>query len=642
MKTKKKIYALMMACLMFVMSFGSQVNAWYYIRLDDYGYYEGVIKDGEQSVSIETPGSVNDSYHYFEYTAKENGIKEFTFSPVDKKVKAITTVVYTDDSSVVDWDYTMSNKVKYNFRAGETVFISLLLDNTEKGKKYDLKLNVSESQSNIGVLLMKDKNDGNISVGKNNVKGLSWDAKTATLTMNNYTGGWEECLQISNLDEDINMNVYIDVKGKNTINAAEIGIYAVQKCNIIFVGDGTLNMSDSNKYAPLSAISSEEWIVVDGPNLNFKGKFYQYAIHSVRFILKSGALDFDITPCEWVGSNVGYVGIYSNDRVDILGGSLYFYFEKPEGKVEVQENPVIAGGNDVNISGGTIVFTGYQDAIDVSGKIKSLFLGDGVVIDKEKARIISGNTLKLSDFKVEVLDKELEYDGKEKKARVKVEGLREGRNYKVSYKNNIKVGKAEIIITGIGNVKGTLKTNFNITKPKNIVVDGPKEGTKINDSKYLYKIIKAGSKNGLVVGKVSVIGLKKKNIKKINIASKVQINGVTYKVTSVGKNAFKKNNKIKSVKIGKNVTSIGNKAFASCKKLKQVKINSKKLKKIGKKVFYKCKKLNKITIKSSKLSKVGKNFVKGTSKKLVITVPKKKKAKYVKKFEKAGFKGKVK
>ena len=37
----------MMACLMFVMSFGSQVNAWYYIRLDDYGYYEGVIKDGE-------------------------------------------------------------------------------------------------------------------------------------------------------------------------------------------------------------------------------------------------------------------------------------------------------------------------------------------------------------------------------------------------------------------------------------------------------------------------------------------------------------------------------------------------------------------------------------------------------------------
>lgn len=41
----------------------------------------------------------------------------------------------------------------------------------------------------------------------------------------------------------------------------------------------------------------------------------------------------------------------------------------------------------------------------------------------------------------------------------------------------------------------------------------------------------------------------------------VVIDGVTYKVTAIEKNAFKNNKKLKTLKLGKNITSIGDKAF---------------------------------------------------------------------------------
>ena len=63
--------------------------------------------------------------------------------------------------------------------------------------------------------------------------------------------------------------------------------------------------------------------------------------------------------------------------------------------------------------------------------------------------------------------------------------------------------------------------------------------------------------------------------------------GSVYKVTSVGKNAFKNNKKLKSVQIGKNITSIGAKAFYGCKKLRTIIVKTNKLKatNIGKNAF---------------------------------------------------------
>lgn len=81
-----------------------------------------------------------------------------------------------------------------------------------------------------------------------------------------------------------------------------------------------------------------------------------------------------------------------------------------------------------------------------------------------------------------------------------------------------------------------------------------------------------------------VTGTKKK-LSSVNFPAAVKYKGVTYKVTAIGKKAFKGMKTLKKVTIGKNVRSIGAKAFSGCRSLKLVKIKSKALKKAGKNVF---------------------------------------------------------
>ena len=87
---------------------------------------------------------------------------------------------------------------------------------------------------------------------------------------------------------------------------------------------------------------------------------------------------------------------------------------------------------------------------------------------------------------------------------------------------------------------------------------------------------------------------------KVTIQDTVKVGNYSFKVTTIGKNAFKNNKKLTQVIIGKHVTKIGANAFNGAKKLK------------------------KITIKSTQLKKVGKKAFKGIDKKCKIKVPKKK------------------
>lgn len=120
--------------------------------------------------------------------------------------------------------------------------------------------------------------------------------------------------------------------------------------------------------------------------------------------------------------------------------------------------------------------------------------------------------------------------------------------------------------------------------------------------KYQYKVTKSAKKGGTVELKAPV----NKKLTSVSIPSTVKINGYTFKITSIAKNAFKSNSKLEKVTIGANVTKIGANAFSDCKKLK------------------------KITIKSKKLQSVGKNAFKNIYKKAVINVPKEKKNAYKK------------
>lgn len=131
-----------------------------------------------------------------------------------------------------------------------------------------------------------------------------------------------------------------------------------------------------------------------------------------------------------------------------------------------------------------------------------------------------------------------------------------------------------------------------------------------------YKVTKSAAKNGTV----TVSGVKSKSLKSAVIQASVKINGYTFNVTAVDKNAFKGCKKLTSVKVGANVTSIGANAFNGCKKLKTITISTKKLKKVGSGTFKGIVKNAKIKVPSAKLKayqKLLKN--KGQGKKVKIT-----------------------
>jgi len=139
------------------------------------------------------------------------------------------------------------------------------------------------------------------------------------------------------------------------------------------------------------------------------------------------------------------------------------------------------------------------------------------------------------------------------------------------------------------------------TKKEEIAALGvPKKGAEdvSDDGEATYKVTKSDLKKGTV----TYVAPSDKSAATVTIPATVEIDGVTFKVTAIEKNAFKNNKKVKKVTIGKNVTKIGSKAFYGCSKLKNLTIKSTKLtaKKISSKAFAKTPKNMKVTVPKKK------------------------------------------
>lgn len=117
-----------------------------------------------------------------------------------------------------------------------------------------------------------------------------------------------------------------------------------------------------------------------------------------------------------------------------------------------------------------------------------------------------------------------------------------------------------------------------------------------------YKVTKSSVKNGTVI----YVSPKSKKITSIKIADTVKVDGITYKITAISKNAFSGCTKLKKVTIGKNITTINCKAFYKCSALSSITINTKLL----------------------KAGNVGKDAFKGIKKNATIKVPKNKQKAY--------------
>lgn len=155
-------------------------------------------------------------------------------------------------------------------------------------------------------------------------------------------------------------------------------------------------------------------------------------------------------------------------------------------------------------------------------------------------------------------------------------------------------------------------------------LDAPKKGTVLKKGKATYKVTKAGKKGGTV----AFVKTSSKDTS-ITIPKKIEVDGISYKVTSIATNAFKNNKYAKKITISDNVTSIGNRAFYKCKKLNTITIGT-GVKSIGKEAFYNDSKLKTITIKSKNLKSVGGKTFKGIHKNAQIKVSSKKLSVYKK------------
>ena len=485
------------------------------------------------------------------------------------------------------------------------------------------------------------------------IKGVSWDRENKVLTFDGYDGG---DIYIAKISGDGCSDIKVVVKGENTFHSLGdnpnviYGFYI----NLNFTGDGILNfIIDKEEYD--AAIFAVGDIVIDGPTINVNSRDYYMsgaAIYGEKVTIKSGYIYLVLKPSSsgtWGGALYTYLG-----DLTISGGTIVIeYVDAKEGASSLGYNrPTISVPGRVNgkidIDNCVIVFIGSDTAIN-AGKQFGLKEND----DEEAERIKIGKNaiikyatsfdtlekIDISNYKASLSETVFEYDGKAKTPKVNVEGLVENVCYTVTYENNVEAGMASAIIKGTGVYTGTIKLDFTINKANEsdkVKEDVPKAGTTIKDKKYIYKVTKAGSKDGSIVGELEVIGLKKKSLTQIKIAAVVKIDGVSYKVTSVGAKAFKGNKKITKAIIGKNVVKIGASAFANCKKLKQVSINSKKLKRIGKNAFAGDKKLKKVIIKSTKLKKIGKKaFLRKGGKKLTVKVSKSKKKVYKKLLKEA-------
>jgi len=127
-------------------------------------------------------------------------------------------------------------------------------------------------------------------------------------------------------------------------------------------------------------------------------------------------------------------------------------------------------------------------------------------------------------------------------------------DYSVTYENNKNIGRARVIITGLGKYTGTVEKTFEITPPK--------AGSEFTRNNNLYRIVDAEKHT------VSFCGTMGRG--RIFTGNSIMIGGVSYNVTEIAKKALYKKEGITTLVIGKKVARIGEKALYGCRNLKKL------------------------------------------------------------------------
>ena len=260
--------------------------------------------------------------------------------------------------------------------------------------------------------------------------------------------------------------------------------YKVEKENYKFVkGCGTVNIT----HGEMKDVKSTDYIHI------YDGKAHSFMLHVLEgsTVTYSTSVDGPYSETKPTLTDVGTLTVYymiENENYVTAFGSTTIIVTP---KVILQEEDIILEYSEIIYSGQAnnpkvkhiglsdenfTVEVEYENNID-AGIAKVIVKG----VNNCEGTVTKTFTIKRN----EITDANLSYsdtvyDGTQKKPQVTIEGLKEGKDFTVEYKNNVEIGNGEVIITGINNYTGTITKTFEISIPDDYI--------KIYTKKDLYNI----------------------------------------------------------------------------------------------------------------------------------------------------------
>ena len=313
---------------------------------------------------------------------------------------------------------------------------------------------------------------------------------------------------------------------------------------------------------------------------------------------------------------IAYITVSAKDlgscgSYEINGGASYTYTGKAvTPKVTIKENRELPSGGykSVILKEGTDYKLSYKNNTSVGtasviatgiGKYSGTLTGYFEILKAklDSCEINGGTTLKYTGkaIKPKVTVKQFV---RQSSGKVEQVVLKEGRDYRLSYLNNISPGTATIVATGTGKYTGTLTAYFKIVKEKNVKKTRLAKGKTFKKGGITYKVLTSTSKKGTVA-----VYKSESKLGSVKIPSSVKDkNGFSYSVTTISKSAFKGNKSLTSITINGGISKIESNAFENCKKLKAITIYNYKIS-IGKNAFKGIASKAKINVKSGTKTK---------------------------------------